>query len=991
MLVTCGKGYKRAFSRIKKMQRYIEMGYSQEDAEEALTRHGDDLHAGCHWLMMRESMGRVPKRLKIKKQEVTNTTYIGSIVRYLTRTWHVTDFDAKHALVQLSHSDWQGQQRWEHISDERMEWIHMCHNEPMASVPKASWRRTIGKLKVSLEWVDEEGKRKVTPSNLLNIYIKYGCPSSGGSNRIEEWQKWRAVTALTRQFVHKPNRPKPKEANSNAIHHFRVELMTYFHALCDVYKIPQDTFTDALYNKLPEQTLQLFPGHVHSCLYEKIKRWQLPRPYLVEQNKQWRNDCLPLVDFIPTQSTSEYIVFEVQIHDMTFVRPSDYEPGIHRQLQRIFFALFPYTKPSQIVPGPMDSIFLSNILQASRKTHMPSIEPGSVFVGELFPYQKRCLKWLIERETVCSTSGWGWRRHQMDDGFVFHTSVFGHLSLTSPNNSIRGGLLAQDVGMGKTIEMLALIATQKADGPTLVIVPTTMLSVWQSEAAERTPSLKVLKFHGARRTKNMDDLRAADIVLTTYRIVVSETQQHVPTIGAVRWGRIILDESHELKHVQTATTRAICRLFAPLRWCVSATPFPKAMTHVLSMLSFLGVEPFNETQSLSSEFRLTPAQLLLRNVGEYNPALFCGLLSEMTWWQRKRHVRLQLPTVKTETVTVQNSYPEVYARLLDVIETRMAIDNATVGINTKTRTLHYIRWLRQFAIHPCLNRMSDFGNPSTSSEAPSEVNTIESFIETLGTTNYDQSLRDIIDSWRKGDVKCTICMDAMDRPTLTPCHHLYCYECIQTAYQHQQKCPLCRKPTGGQPLIELMDHDILEETGPTIWRSHDLQGAPVEMSMEMYNTIQTARGGMGNKFKALLDMITKGKEKCIVFTQFHSAWQKTCNLLKEHNIGFVSIEGKMSPNQRDRAIKSFQTLDETRVFVMTTKTASVGITLTAGSHVIFLEPCSSEHLRKQAIGRAWRIGQKNTVTVTTLKTAGTIDCVNSKDIKNHLQPNAVVA
>ena len=322
----------------------------------------------------------------------------------------------------------------------------------------------------------------------------------------------------------------------------------------------------------------------------------------------------------------------------------------------------------------------------------------------------------------------------------------------------------------------------------------------------------------------------------------------------------------------------------------------------------------------------------------------------------------------------------------------MAIDNAIPGINSKTRTLHYIRWLRQLAIHPSLNKISDFGEPSSSTEAPSTANTIESFIETLGTTNYDQSLRDVIESWRKGNEKCTICMDAMDRPTLTPCHHLYCYECIQTSYQHdyEQKCPLCRKPADGQPLIELMDHDIPEETGPTVWRSHDLQGVPVEMPMEMYNTIQTARGAMGHKFKALLEIITKGKEKCIVFTQFHSAWQKICKLLSENNIGFVSIEGKMSPNQRERAIQSFQTSDETRVFVMTTKTASVGITLTAGSHVIFLEPCENEHLRKQAIGRAWRIGQKNTVTVTTLKTAGTIDCVKPKDVRSHLQPHAVV-
>ena len=973
------------------MQRYIEMGYSQEDAEEAVARHGDDLHAGCHWLMMRETMGRVPKRLKVDKQEAPQT-YIGSTVRYLTRTWRVTDFDAKHALVQLSQSEWpqSGQQRWEHISDERMEWIQMCHNEPVMSVPKAAWRRKIGKLKVSLGWMDTEEKRKLTPYNILNTYIKHGCPQTGGVNRNEEWQKWRCITALSRQFVHKPNRAKPKEVNSNAMHHFRVEWMTYFHALCDVYNISQDVFCEKLYNQTVDQTVLLFPDDIREDLRQKIARWQLPKPYLLELNKKWRQDCLPLVEFIPVETTNDNITFEVQIHDMTFVQPSDYEPGVHRQLQRLFFALFPETKPPQSIQGPLDNVFLGKVLQSSRKIHMPTQEPSSTFVGELFPYQKSCLRWLINRERDYSTSGWGWTRHEMNDGFVFHTSVFGHFSLTSPNRSIHGGLLAQDVGMGKTIEMLALIATRKTDGPTLVIVPTTMLGVWQSEASEKTPSLKVVKFHGPRRTKNMDELRAADIVLTTYRVVVSETQQHVPTIGSVRWGRIILDESHELKHIHTATTRAICRLFAPLRWCISATPFPKAMTHVMSMLSFLGVEPFNEAPSIHQN--MSPSQLLLRNHAEHNPALFSSLLRGMTWWQRKRHVRLSLPEVKTESVVVSNSHPQVYAHLLEVIRTRMAIDNALPGINCKTRMLHYIRWLRQLATHPSLNRMSDFGMPSTSSEAPSEANSIESFMETLGTTQYDQSLRDIIESWRKGNEKCTICMDAMDRPTLTPCHHLYCYECIQTSYQHdfERKCPLCRKPAGHQPLIELMDHDVPEELGPSVWRSHDLQGVPVEMPMDMYQMVQNARNDTGNKFNALMDIITKGKEKCIVFTQFHNAWQKTCQLLKEKNIGFVSIEGRMSPKQREAAIQSFQTSEITRVFVMTTKTASVGITLTAGSRVIFLEPCENEHLRKQAIGRAWRIGQKNTVTVTTLKTAGTIDCVKQKDVRHHLQPNAVV-
>ena len=73
---------------------------------------------------------------------------------------------------------------------------------------------------------------------------------------------------------------------------------------------------------------------------------------------------------------------------------------------------------------------------------------------------------------------------------------------------------------------------------------------------------------------------------------------------------------------------------------------------------------------------------------------------------------------------------------------------------------------------------------------------------------------------------------------------------------------------------------------------------------------------------------------------------------------------------------------------MTTKTAAVGITLTASAHVLFMEPCHDVHVRKQAIGRVWRIGQTRPVTVTTLKTRQTIDCVT--DFDSHVNPTVSV-
>lgn len=965
-----------------RMNRYVEMGFSEEFASEALSRFGDDLHAGCHWLMMRDTMGRVPKRLKDSKRS-SGDSYKGSKVRYLGLSWTVTGFDKKHALVRLDNN--KGMVRWEHMSDGRIVWIQVRHDDVSSTVPSVTWKRNVGSLGVSLAWLDKDRLSCATSENILDMYIKHGRPQEQG----QEWTKWRFMCTIMRVYVHEPTRPRPKGVFADDVRNFRAEWMSYFNALCDLYEVSQDDFNEKLYNESFPAVLSLFPEDTRSDLELKIVCWRDAKQCLIKLNKQWHRDCVPLIEFACSGFDSGHMVVDVFVHNLTFVRPLNYNAGIHMQLQRLFFSVFPATLPELTCQDmPMDANFLRMILKQSKKDWKSKSNPGPDFVSELFPYQKRCLNWMLHREMTPSesTSLWGWTRHQLDDGFTFHTSVFGHISLAAPASIARGGLLAQDVGMGKTVEMLALIASNKVVGPTLIVVPTTMLGPWQAEAVKHTPSMKVVKFHGARRTKNMDDLRDADIVLTTYRIVVNETQQHVPTIGSIRWGRIILDESHDMKHVHTETTKAICRLFSPLRWCISATPWPKAMVHATSILAFLGCQPFDQAPK---EDTFSAAHLILRNSRAFNSSLVGGLLKSLTWFQCKRHVSLCLPGVSEEICEIECDYPELYSQLITVVRFRLDLD-ALLGRHTRARVLHYTRWLRQMTIHVSLNRITNFAMPTATDEAESEYSTIDNFVQTLGGTNYEQSLKDVVDSWRQGNETCVICRDAIDRPTLTPCNHLYCFECIQTCYQHdpQRKCPMCRQPAGVVPLRELTEEEVHEEKDTKLWRSHDAHGYPVSMDTEIHTEIQRACAENGSKLDMLLQL-AKQPEKCVVFTQFHSAWLKICSVLKQNSIEFASIEGRMTPNARMKAIEKFQTDEKTQVFVMTTKTASVGITLTAGSRVIFMEPCEDKHLRKQAIGRVWRIGQTRPIKVTTFKMKNTIDMLHSKDIMGHVAPDLV--
>ena len=84
-----------------------------------------------------------------------------------------------------------------------------------------------------------------------------------------------------------------------------------------------------------------------------------------------------------------------------------------------------------------------------------------------------------------------------------------------------GGCLADDMGVGKTAQVLALLemrrelrCTGKPVAPSLIVVPKSLVFNWKQEAARFTPQLRVLDHTGMARDGN--DFAACDVILTTY-------------------------------------------------------------------------------------------------------------------------------------------------------------------------------------------------------------------------------------------------------------------------------------------------------------------------------------------------------------------------------------------------------------------------------------------------------------------------------------------
>lgn len=119
--------------------------------------------------------------------------------------------------------------------------------------------------------------------------------------------------------------------------------------------------------------------------------------------------------------------------------------------------------------------------------------------------------------------------------------------------------------------------------------------------------------------------------------------------------------------------------------------------------------------------------------------------------------------------------------------------------------------------------------------------------------------------------------------------------------------------------------------------------------------------------KALLNLQSREPNmRAVVFTQLRRVCHHINTMVKKHGFQLYSFTGTTAAKQRDMAIREFQAAKTTgpAVFVITTGAGSVGITLTAASHVFLMEPCVNPSDEVQMAGRIHRLGQTKQVFVT---------------------------
>lgn len=657
-----------------------------------------------------------------------------------------------------------------------------------------------------------------------------------------------------------------------------------------------------------------------------------------------------------------------------------------------------------------------------RSEDMPEKEQDPSIITPLLTHQKQALYFLTSKEQISSSDYQAedknslWRvKYRANGTKTYYNIITGHEQLEKPRE-VLGGILADMMGLGKTLNMLALIVgslrearefgeqpSPEFDGDnilernskaTLLVAPLSTLANWEQQIATHLTAntLKYYIYHGSNRISDVDNLAEFDVIITTYSIVASErsgrsgSKKRGSPLYRTNFFRIILDEAHAIREQATLQSQAICALSAQRRWAVTGTPVQNRLDDLGGLIKFIRLQPFCDkggfAQFILAPFKMSDPEIL--------PKL--RLLVDSVTLRRLKD-RIDLPK-KCDTITrLEFSDDErgLYDWFATDSQNRLRIiaseQKKSLGGKTYAHILRAILRLRLLCAHgrellseDDLKIASGF-SAENAIDLDAEDDELTSALQPRQAYEMLMLLRD---TGSDTCVECSRTVDPKDEDSdrddlvgyMLPCYHIVCTECMvglkasieqnTSADDDSSKfrCPSCRQLLQ-QSFFELTKTGIEEAEEARLNAQKNPRQAKI---MGRYS-------GPHTKVKALIKYLREAEAesesfeageppiKSVVF----SGWTTNLDLiqiaLEDNHIPFCRLDGKMARKSRNASLEAFRDDPSIRVILVSIGAGGLGLNLTSGSRVFMMEPQFNPASEQQAVDRVHRLGQTRDVYI----------------------------
>ncbi|RAL52518.1 hypothetical protein DM860_017212 [Cuscuta australis] len=172
------------------------------------------------------------------------------------------------------------------------------------------------------------------------------------------------------------------------------------------------------------------------------------------------------------------------------------------------------------------------------------------------------------------------------------------------------GILADQMGLGKTIQTISFLAHLKGnglDGPYLVIAPLSTLSNWLNEINRFTPSINAIIYHGDKkerdtiRRKHMPKAIGPEfpIVITSFEVAMADARKY---LRHYTWKYLVVDEGHRLKNSKCKLLKELKLLPVENKLLLTGTPLQNNLAELWSLLNFILPDIFSSHEEFEAWF-----------------------------------------------------------------------------------------------------------------------------------------------------------------------------------------------------------------------------------------------------------------------------------------------------------------------------------------------------------------------------------------------------
>ena len=172
----------------------------------------------------------------------------------------------------------------------------------------------------------------------------------------------------------------------------------------------------------------------------------------------------------------------------------------------------------------------------------------------------------------------------------------------------KGAILADEVGLGKTIEAGLVISQKWAERKRkiLIITPANLRKQWSQELQDKfflsSIILEAKSFNDTIKTGNLNPFNQSEIVLCSYQFAKTKEAY----LRQIAWDLVVIDEAHRLRNVYKAGNK-IARVIkdaladAP-KILLTATPLQNSLLELYGLVSIIDDYAFGDLKSFRAQY-----------------------------------------------------------------------------------------------------------------------------------------------------------------------------------------------------------------------------------------------------------------------------------------------------------------------------------------------------------------------------------------------------